>query len=341
MSERLLSISAYSRATALPASALRYYDEIGLLRPEHVDQSTGYRYYSSATVELAKVVSALRVARVPVDVMRSIVEGPRHDTAPSLRRLAAEQRDSSTRAARDLEALAARLDSRTTVGSVSVNGPELADALRAAMNQCGLEAPWDRIVLAAEPSGLDVVATNTFSLFCHHRVAASDGYGRAAIRRSAVWDLAAWLDRRATATITFSDPPIRIQTGTDTFTTGLAGATDYADHLALLPPNLTVRAQLTVDRGMARAAIMEARTDVVDLVVRDQVVRLAAKEVGLLLEGHEPLHLRFSRHLLEAALRALAGTSARVDLSSNRGPCLLRATVQPHRMVVLMPVRPS
>ena len=42
----MLRIGAFSRFSQVPVKTLRYYDEIGLLKPERVDSSTGYRHYS-------------------------------------------------------------------------------------------------------------------------------------------------------------------------------------------------------------------------------------------------------------------------------------------------------
>ena len=42
----MLKISEFSRLTHVPAKTLRYYDEIDLFKPAHVDAFTGYRYYS-------------------------------------------------------------------------------------------------------------------------------------------------------------------------------------------------------------------------------------------------------------------------------------------------------
>jgi effector-binding domain-containing protein len=42
----LYKIGDFSRLSRVTVRALRYYDEIGLLKPVKVDQSTGYRYYS-------------------------------------------------------------------------------------------------------------------------------------------------------------------------------------------------------------------------------------------------------------------------------------------------------
>ena len=43
----MLKIGDFSRLSRVSVKALRYYDEIGLLKPVEVDRFTGYRYYSA------------------------------------------------------------------------------------------------------------------------------------------------------------------------------------------------------------------------------------------------------------------------------------------------------
>ncbi|MBN1856577.1 MAG: MerR family transcriptional regulator [Dehalococcoidia bacterium] len=43
----MLKIGEFSRLSQVPVSTLRYYDEIGLLKPVQVDDFTGYRYYTA------------------------------------------------------------------------------------------------------------------------------------------------------------------------------------------------------------------------------------------------------------------------------------------------------
>jgi len=43
----MLKIGDFSRLSRVSVKALRYYDEIGLLKPVQVDEFTGYRYYSA------------------------------------------------------------------------------------------------------------------------------------------------------------------------------------------------------------------------------------------------------------------------------------------------------
>ena len=42
----MFKIGDFSKFSRVSVKALRYYDEIGLLKPVKVDQLTGYRYYS-------------------------------------------------------------------------------------------------------------------------------------------------------------------------------------------------------------------------------------------------------------------------------------------------------
>jgi len=42
----MFKIGDFSRISQVSVKTLRYYDEIGLLKPAHVDRFTGYRYYS-------------------------------------------------------------------------------------------------------------------------------------------------------------------------------------------------------------------------------------------------------------------------------------------------------
>ena len=42
----MLRIGDFARLAQVPVKTLRYYDELGLVTPAHVDAATGYRYYS-------------------------------------------------------------------------------------------------------------------------------------------------------------------------------------------------------------------------------------------------------------------------------------------------------
>lgn len=62
----LLTIGEVARLTRLTPKALRLYDEKGLLSPARVDEWTGYRHYSSAEVERARLIGLLRGVDMPL-----------------------------------------------------------------------------------------------------------------------------------------------------------------------------------------------------------------------------------------------------------------------------------
>lgn len=43
----MFKISEFSKLGQVSVKALRYYDQIGLLKPAHTDPDTGYRYYTA------------------------------------------------------------------------------------------------------------------------------------------------------------------------------------------------------------------------------------------------------------------------------------------------------
>ena len=56
----MLKIGDFSKLSRISIRMLRHYDEIGILTPGHVDEFTGYRYYSEAQLPLAGMIQALK-----------------------------------------------------------------------------------------------------------------------------------------------------------------------------------------------------------------------------------------------------------------------------------------
>jgi DNA-binding transcriptional MerR regulator len=56
----MFSIGEFSKIAQVPGSLLRYYDQIGLFVPAHVDPFTDYRYYSARQLKRLNRILALR-----------------------------------------------------------------------------------------------------------------------------------------------------------------------------------------------------------------------------------------------------------------------------------------
>jgi len=72
----VIKIGDFSRLTNVPVKTIRYYADIGLLNPEHVDAESGYRHYSAAQlVELNRIL-ALKEAGFSLDEIIGMNKNP-------------------------------------------------------------------------------------------------------------------------------------------------------------------------------------------------------------------------------------------------------------------------
>lgn len=60
INEKLLTITEIAKYRKMPTERLRYYDKIGLLRPDYVDKLTGRRFYSAQQCEKLGTIKELR-----------------------------------------------------------------------------------------------------------------------------------------------------------------------------------------------------------------------------------------------------------------------------------------
>ena len=56
----MIRIGDFSRLSQVSIKALRYYDEMGLLKPTYVDEDSGYRYYTVAQLPRLNRLLALK-----------------------------------------------------------------------------------------------------------------------------------------------------------------------------------------------------------------------------------------------------------------------------------------
>ena len=71
---QVVPIGRFSKMTRLSVKALRLYDEIGLLRPAWVDDSSGYRYYEPGQANRAEAIRILRSVDMPLEEISEILD---------------------------------------------------------------------------------------------------------------------------------------------------------------------------------------------------------------------------------------------------------------------------
>ena len=78
------SIQALSRLSGVTTRTLRWYDQIGLLRPARVAE-TGYRYYGPAEVDRLRDILYYRALGVELARIRECLDDPSFDRLTALR----------------------------------------------------------------------------------------------------------------------------------------------------------------------------------------------------------------------------------------------------------------
>jgi DNA-binding transcriptional MerR regulator len=70
----MFRIGEFSKIAQVPGSLLRYYDQIGLLKPAHIDRWTGYRYYSARQLPRLHRILALKELGLTLDQIARLVD---------------------------------------------------------------------------------------------------------------------------------------------------------------------------------------------------------------------------------------------------------------------------
>lgn len=64
--QNLLTIGSLSKQTGVHIKSLRYYEQLGILRPAHTDPDTGYRYYTLSQIPVVDAIRACTFLDIPL-----------------------------------------------------------------------------------------------------------------------------------------------------------------------------------------------------------------------------------------------------------------------------------
>ena len=72
--EQLFTIGQLSKLFNIKVPTLRYYDEVGLLKPAKINNKTHYRYYSTQQFKRLNVITYLRALDLPIDAIKQFFD---------------------------------------------------------------------------------------------------------------------------------------------------------------------------------------------------------------------------------------------------------------------------
>ncbi|MFI1829303.1 MerR family transcriptional regulator [Streptomyces sp. NPDC020412] len=358
----LMGIGPFARLVGLAPSALRFYDDCGVLRPAHVDAATGYRSYAPHQEARAVLVRRLREAGLPLTEATVVLDGDRQRAREVLADHALKVRRTAATAHATIAALLGELaETADATARTAVDGAQWASALRqvapaVAPATARREFPvLGRVLVELDGHEVRVVATDRYRLAVRElrAVSVEGGGARLTLAAGAVPEVAAWALRQPQVLIEASaDAAGGRLSGDDGTTWPLRSADaeegtypDYRAVLAGLPP---VRQRIVVDRGALRAAVVEG-----DLPPGP--LRLAATDRGLSVAsaaegGAGPAELpaiatgvtvpfAMAPDVLLPALEASVGPDVLLEVADAAQPVVIRSADQGSFTTLAMPVR--
>lgn len=79
-----MQIKDFAAYTGVSVRTLHYYDEIGLLRPAHVDRNTGYRFYDETSLLRMQEILFYRELDFPLKSIEAMLSSPGYDKNKAL-----------------------------------------------------------------------------------------------------------------------------------------------------------------------------------------------------------------------------------------------------------------
>jgi DNA polymerase III subunit beta len=334
-------IGRMSRESGLTVSALRFYDGAGVLVPAHVDARTGYRYYAPEQLVAARLVAALRRVGMPLAGIREVLarrtDPGAVDALLDAHLLRLEQGLADAR--RELSSVRSLIEQEehpVSPTTVTVRGPELAEALRAVRFAVGSDPELPvlgGVLLDVDAEAVTLVATDRYRLaVAPVRVSELVGPPVAAVVPVALADRIAVADA---VTITLGGETVAVTTGGETLTAALI-TESFPDYRRLLPDGPCPAALLVDDVRRAELAAAPATT-----MRREQDG--GEYEVVVLAEGPEGITVgaagdgvAVNREFLLEALDAGGAGQLVLSLDGPIAPLVVRS---PRSLSLLMPVR--
>ncbi|GAA0402120.1 MerR family transcriptional regulator [Microbispora corallina] len=342
-----MTIGVFARAANVTTSALRFYDDCGLVRPASVDSATGYRYYSVHQLDEVVLIRRLRAAGLPLGEVRRVLAGPL-DAAEELLadHLAAMER--AVEVARANVTTALDLIRVHRGDAVSLPGRLLAEAIGQVAP--AVEATGDIPVLGGvliEAAGGEVVlvATDRYRLAIRSLRAEQQLRvpGAAVVAATHLNEARPWIDEQARVRLRFTGTHVRLDgPGGERILPAVEETFPaYRAVLDDLPGPVT---RVVAPRGPLLRALghdPEARLDlVVDGALRirssarhDRSVAIPADITG------EPLAVSFTFTTLHPALTAGIGPDVMLQISRPDLPVVVRSADDSDLTTLVMPVK--
>ncbi|MFK8847873.1 MerR family transcriptional regulator [Streptomyces sp. Ac-502] len=360
-SDELLGIGAFGRRVGLAPSALRFYDDCGVLRPVTVDPASGYRLYGAEQEGRAVLLRRLREAGLPLLDARSVLDGGEAEARTVLNTHVERTRQTADAARALIEEMlrgspveAPRQQPR---GRAGIGGAELASAVRqvgpaVADTETRVKYPVLGCVLLELGEGeVRVVATDRYRLAVRTLRARTAGGApcRVLIDARELADMAAWALRQQHIEVEVNGDEGRLTGEGGVHRAFLGRAGEFPDYRLVLDGVEGIRHRVIADRTALRDAFAEREKGAVITVragAQEVVVSEGgggsggrpAVEVSAVCSGPS-LRIAFDPAVLVPALDSGVGPDVLLEIASGTQPVVVRSADQGSFTTLVMPVQ--
>jgi DNA-binding transcriptional MerR regulator len=336
-----MTISEFARLVGLAPSALRFYDDCGLLPPAEVDATNGYRYYDASQADRARLLRDLREIDLPLPDVRLALDAPPAEVAElvraHLRTLEAKStatRDAATRLLTQL------LSQRTTA---VLGGPEFASAVR---QVAPTAAPTDEypgldcVLIELSPEEITFVATDRYRLAMRtvRPVEFAGATGRVLAPAAELIALSRWAAAGEVVRVEV-DGGLVLAREDEARALAVSDA-EYPAYQQILEGLAPPVCRVAVDRVALLGALVGR--DVVVLDLESDALRIvggSGDELRLDAIGSGTARVGFTASMLAAALEASVGPDVLLEICEPARPVVVRSADQGTFTTLVMPVR--
>ncbi|MGK8523378.1 MerR family transcriptional regulator [Nocardia asteroides] len=332
----LITIGVLARESGLTASALRFYDDCGLLVPARVDALTGYRYYTAAQRERAILIRRLRAIDLPLETIGEVLSGDPDQAGYLLDRHVAELAQRAREAAH-----VAAVVKQSLVAHVAVDAVILAEALeqvRAATARTREIPVLAGISLEAGANGVTLTATDRYRMSTRTLVANRQHGGEwsVVLDPDGLDSIIEWLRGRDEVVATPAANGLMLAgDGVERRSAVIDGS--FPDHRALLASLGPVRTRVIVARQQV-LTVLESRKTATRLEIRPTEIATSAHRLPATVTG-SAVTLWFDPATLLPAVRTALGPDLMLDIIAPDQPVILRSATDGDLTTLAMPVR--
>ncbi|MEV4265053.1 MerR family transcriptional regulator [Kribbella sp. NPDC049584] len=332
-----LTISEFARVVGLAPSALRFYDDCGLLPPAFVDAANGYRYYDRSQQTRARLLRDLREIDLPLPEVRIALDADPADVADlvrsHLRTLEAKSTATREAATRLLTQLLAH---QTTA---ALGGPELASAIRQVSPAAAATGEYpglDCVLIEFSPDEIIFVATDRYRLAVRtvRPVEFGGVAGRVLVRADELAQVSRWAAAGDVVRCEVDGGLVLVR-GDESRELAVVDA-EYPAYQQILDGLAPPVCRVAVDR--ARLLDVLVGRDVVAFDIDSGSLRIG-DEVKLDAIGSGSVRVGFTASMLAAALEASVGPDVLLEICEPARPVVVRSADQGTFTTLVMPVR--